>query len=1110
MAREATPIKKRLTAASIFIAAASALALAIYLWLTPIDISRYAPEISAFIGTRTGRKASVDSVVVRFLPYPDITIKGLAISDSEGPFLHSGALRLKISYLPLLMRRLHVTGLDLKGVTIRVRRYPDGGTNIDDIIKGRSGSTAESGLKLEVRSARLESGTLFFTDLAAAGEPSFEVAGLRGAVTTEGKARRFDLQGMLVPGTRVAFNGSIGPDKITGTGTISAIDLGRLTPYADSLSKGASLSGKADAVFSYSHNEEKEIRADMSYTGLNIRLPEILEKKILSPKGSAVLKASGKKDSTAFALEEVKVFLPGFSATGSLSVDGPPDERTVHARLSTTPAPITSLTDMIPLKAMNQRSRETAEGFVPEGGTITVKALEVDARISDIKKTGTDAGPAVTLSTELDGLSFRLKGFEKPFSDVSGEVLLKGDMITVKNGSARYGKSVLRSTNATLSNITGRQAYKISAKGTLDIGAGLSLARGLAEGRDPAWAKRLSKADASGIIDLSIDASGHGKDRAPERYSGTLFISDASLSYEDLPVSLESLSADATFDEKRFEIKGLRATDGMSFMVLNGQVADYTGGQPSFSVAAHGRLDSGTVAAVAKETGAAGGLYTDGSASIRLAAEGSRGSARLSVLADATPAWITYKDYIRKEEDYPAAIEAFLEASGTAVSIKRAALKVGSSAIGLSGSVERDLGSYDIRVNSPELFLEDLDSISPYLRSEYRSAGLVSFDINAARASAGAHPSYKGIVAVKGARFKTPFLEGTVERLDAAASFDGHTGRLVIDRMDVGRSDLSGTIDVDDMAGRRVRFDLASTRMESGDIIPKERMRSIARRRSKTPVTGSGTISIDGGIAWGHSFKGLKASVEMEKEYIFLRPVSMEVDGGSINAAVNYHRDDEDPVLFEAAAEASGIDIKPMLSAFGAKKDILAGSLKGSGVLWGKRGAEPFSSGLNGDLRLEAEGGRLWKFQVLAGIFSVVNILSVDELFEEGLPYKTLSGSFTVRDGMISTQDMNLDSASLRMSATGEIDLPNASIDGILAMHPLVTIDKIVSNIPLAGYIITGKNESTASIYFGVEGPLKDAEVSLLPVKSVEEGVLGILERLIKTPIRLLETEEKK
>lgn len=1110
MAREATPPKKRIAAASIFIAAASTLALAIYLWLTPIDISAYAPEISSFIGQRTGRRVSIDSVIVRFLPHPDITIKGLNISDKDDSFLRSGSVRVTVSYLPLLMRRVHLKSLDMKGVTIRVRRYPDAHTNIDDIIGASRDGRGGAGFRLEIGSARLESGTLLFTDLAAEGQPSFEVAGLRGKWATEGGAKRFELEGMLVPGTRVSLDGVIAPGMITGAGHIAAIDLGRLAPYAGSLSKGASLNGKADAAFSYTHGMDKEIRARLDYTGLVLRLPEVLEKSIHSPKGSAVVKASGKRDGTVFEVEDANLFFPGFSVAGFLSVSGPSDGRMIRARLSSTPAPLASFIGLMPIKALPQRTKEAAAGFTPEGGSITLKTLEIDSRLSGLRETWPASMPPVTLILKLDDLSFRLKGFDGPFSGVGGTVSLKGGNITVENVLARYGKNVLRSADATLRDITGDTSYGISAEGTLDAGAGLSLARDLTEGKYPAWAKRLSKAEASGFIKLSIDALGSLKDKTPKRYAGSIFIEDATFRYEGLPLSIESLSADAVFNERQVEIKGLRASDGRSFIVMNGQATGYAGAYPSFALAAEAMLDSSTIAALAKETAVADGLYTDGSASIKLTAEGGKDSARISLLADATPAWIAYRDYIRKEEDYPASFEAFMEASDAGVTIRRAALKIGSSTIEFAGRTDTDARTYDLKANSPELFLGDLDSISPYLRSEYPSSGLVSFEINAARASDEAHPYYKGAVAVKGARFETPFLKSTVERLDAAASFDGKTGRLHIDRMDVGRSDLSGTIDIIDIAGRKIRFDIASTHLDSSDLIPKERMRSLARHKSKPPVTGSGSVAIDGGVAWGHSFKGLKAAIDMENDHVYIRPLSMEVDGGRLDTAVSYHRDDQDPVLFEAAAEASEIDIKPMLSAFGAKKDILAGSLSGRGVLWGKRGAEPFSSGLNGDLRLEASAGRLWKFQVMAGIFSVVNILSIDELFEEGLPYKTLSGNFTIRDGIISTEEMNLDSASLRMSATGEIDLPNSIIHGILAMHPLVTIDKIISNIPLAGYIITGKNESTASIYFSVEGPLRDAEVSLLPVKSVEEGVLGILERLIKTPIRLLETQEKK
>ena len=1110
MAREATRIKKRIAAASIFIVASSALALTIYLWLTPVDVSRWAPEISSFIGVRTGRSVSVDSVIVRFLPYPDITIKGLDISDDTGPFIRSGTLRLKVRYLPLLMRRLHISALDLKGATIRVKKYADSTTNIDDLLMGRGGVAARSGFGIKVDSARLESGTLFFTDMATPGEPSFEIAGLRGIVSTAKGAKRFELDGMLVPGTKVALDGVLGPDRITGNGHITAFALGRLTPYAQSLSHGASLRGKADAAFSYAHGNDREIKVSLSYTALGLGLPEIFDKNIHSPNGSAIVSARSGKDSSGFKIEDARITLPGFSLTGFLTVDGSSEEKTVRAGFTSTPAPLASLADLIPTKRLPQKTRDAIELFTPQGGSVTIKAMEIDARLSDLKSALLLAMPPVYLRLGLNNLQFRVNGFDEPFSGISGEVHLKGDRIVVKDGAARYGNNTVRSVNAHLTDITGNAAYLGAAEGSIEAEAGLAIAKGIAGEKKGTGAQMLDKAIASGRIDITINAGGRFKDRLPQRYSGSVFVSDASLSYPGSPISIESLNADALFDEKSVLITGLRASDGSSFMVMNGRISDYAGEDPSFTLAAECKIDSGTVDAIIKETSAAGELYTEGYAAVKLTAQGTGGSARISLMADATQARIAYRDYIRKEEYFPAAITAFLETSNEGIAIKKASVKAGSSAIELSGQMDRGNGSYDIKTYSHELLLEDLDSVSPYLRSEYPSSGLVSFEINATRASQETRPSYKGAVTVTSGRFKTPFLESAVERLDATASFDGHAGHMVIDRMYVGRSDLRGTVDIDDISGRKIRFNLASTHLESGDLIPKERLRSLARRRIRPLVTGSGTITIAEGDAWGHSFKEMNASIEMEKDLVHFNPVGMRIDGGNISAAASYHRNDEDPLLFEAAAVASGIEIEPMLAAFGVKKQILAGTLKGSGALWATRGAQPFSSGLNGDLRLEADNGRLWKFQVMAGIFSVVNILSIDELFEEGLPYKTLSGSFTVRDGMISTEDMNLDSASLRMSASGEIDLPNSSINGVLAMHPLVTIDKIVSNIPLAGYIITGRNESTASIYFGVEGPLKEAEVSLLPVKSVEEGVLGILERLIKTPIRLLENEERK
>jgi uncharacterized protein YhdP len=126
-----------------------------------------------------------------------------------------------------------------------------------------------------------------------------------------------------------------------------------------------------------------------------------------------------------------------------------------------------------------------------------------------------------------------------------------------------------------------------------------------------------------------------------------------------------------------------------------------------------------------------------------------------------------------------------------------------------------------------------------------------------------------------------------------------------------------------------------------------------------------------------------------------------------------------------------------------------------------------------------------------------VNILSIDELFTTGLPYKDITGTFSINRGTISTSDLVFDSDSLRMSAIGRLQMPENTLDLTLALHPFVTIDRIIKNIPIIGWIITGKEESTVSFYFDIEGPVNKPDITPLPVKTIEKGVLGILQRLL-------------
>ncbi|HHD10927.1 MAG TPA: hypothetical protein ENK42_00665, partial [Deltaproteobacteria bacterium] len=134
-----------------------------------------------------------------------------------------------------------------------------------------------------------------------------------------------------------------------------------------------------------------------------------------------------------------------------------------------------------------------------------------------------------------------------------------------------------------------------------------------------------------------------------------------------------------------------------------------------------------------------------------------------------------------------------------------------------------------------------------------------------------------------------------------------------------------------------------------------------------------------------------------------------------------------------------------------------------------------------------------------------VNIISITDLFEEGLPYKKIRGDFTIKNGVISTDNLVLDSKSLRMSAIGSIDIAEKTIDTTLGLHPFVTIDKIISKIPLVGWIITGKDKSTVTMYYEIKGPLKNPHVEPIPIKGLGTQMLGIFQRLLTSPIKVLE-----
>jgi hypothetical protein len=162
---------------------------------------------------------------------------------------------------------------------------------------------------------------------------------------------------------------------------------------------------------------------------------------------------------------------------------------------------------------------------------------------------------------------------------------------------------------------------------------------------------------------------------------------------------------------------------------------------------------------------------------------------------------------------------------------------------------------------------------------------------------------------------------------------------------------------------------------------------------------------------------------------------------------------------------------------------------------------------LSGSLRLEVENGMIRRWKTLARIFSILNISQLfwgrlPDLKTKGLPYRQIMANIQVKDGVASTEDFIVESDSIRITLLGKIDLVKSQIDATIGVHPLVTVDTILSHVPLAGYILTGQDKAFLSYVYEVKGDLDDPKIEAVPIKGLGENLWGIIQRLLETPIR--------
>jgi len=1124
------PRKKTLLTIALIVLAI-ALGGGFYLWRVPFDMSRYKAGITADLEDITGGSITTGDVTLRILPAPYIEVRDIKMKLGGREFMKTKLMKFRVSILPFFLKKVVLQKMVIRGWRLNIVREKDGTmalvTMYERIIKRKH--------VISVEDIRLEGGRLVIEDKMGGRDLRVKALLTKGLIELRSGVFKFQADLSLEDGTDIYTRGTAGKEEgkigLKGRAMIQNLDLARLSAYI----KRPALKGRVSGDIAFKYGNAIEVSGPVNYRDLTISDASVSPAPLHSPSGKATiaLRADGSK--LRLKASKASLAMDDFTLSGSMAVTGDFSQRenlALDLDIKTTAIPLKEVKSLVLDRVFHDKELAWINEVTPLGGAVSVKSFTMNTTVKELREGRLFSRPgALSLEADLEKLNFRHRILGKEvIDDLNGRVLIKDNSIDFNNLSAKIGAGFIKELSYKMENLhptTDKPtSYALSLLGHMDAGRAIALTIRVFRESGESVKKQLRRISATGDTRIKFDLKGKIDVEDSTWFSVNLGLRGATFRYGGFPISFSSMDGNIDIDNSRFTFTDLALRDSANTRLkVEGYVRDYTKANPYFYLKTKGKVYGGTLAALTPGT-ALESLTLDEAFSLNSTISGPLKALKVAAEIDLGPARLEYGKLIKKEAGVALSMSTELLLSNNLVKIKKAALSTEGTTLNVTGSFstgQKTPGPYSLFIEAKKARVYDLADITPLIIKRADTAGLLNIILKTERGRNGRRPGYSGLISVKNASFATSLTAEPFKDLNLFLNFEGDKAKVRFPEIKIGNSDLHGSIDIDSISGKKITFNMTSTRLDTSDIWGKGRAGITAwlkkiqalgpggghDKRSSAVLTGSGKISLGTGRVLGEEVRDLKGLLTMTPKAISIDPIVFITEGGTVSGKSILYRGQKSPLIFKGSASLTGLHMRELLARLGAKKKILTGTLYGNFDIRCKRGPTPFARCLNGKAYIKAERGRMWKFRVISKIFSIVNIISIDELFKKGLPYRAMTADFAIKDGMISTENLLFASDSMRMSAVMDVDSANSTIDATLGVHPFVTIDKVVTNIPLVGWIIGGEEKSSVSFYYTIKGPLKKPVVEPAPIKNIQKGILSKLGRLILSPIKLIQDSSK-
>jgi len=1039
------------------------------LLLKTVDLDNYKEELLAELSKTLNRPVSYKSGQVTFSFGPAFTFNDVVVKEPDGSqdFVAAERLTCRINLLPLFRKQVVVHGIIAEKPVVRLERHSDGSFNISDLLK----AGGDSSIPVKIDDIKLKDGDITFIDgLQQLQEPlitrltkvdlsldNFGRAKKTGvklsANLAGGASGSLSLHGKLqLPSQGTPLDQSTLAVKIS----TKQFDLGHYWSYYRQYVPFKKILGTLDTESEF-HGGITGFNASGKISLSSLRFDyQPVFKFPLSPKNLTV-KYRMETSKTDIDIKAVEINLDGTAINGSCAIRNyHSDDPTITAQAVTSRFDLVRFQQYIPYGIIVKHVADWIEEHI-KGGSYHLIDGRLDGKVSQILHM--EKGENYNVLYIKAGVEKGLVSYGSTvptFNNIKGLLEMKGKDFFLHNMSGKFGNSPLtlegRITDYPIDKPSGYPFRMTISPGRSEIA--WLLGRNLA-----------NRFDCKGNSSLMLTGDGY---TSSYHLAGEWNLTPAAYYYSNLIAKPVGTSSSINF----------RGTLSPSEAVLTS--LHYT----------------------------LGGLALDMSAKYKFTDSNS-----LELLIN------TNSFNIENIMAMSPALNQYQPAGKVQLAVRGITTDIAKDDLLWKGIIALNNASF--RYSPTEKPLTAITGTLTFDDNAMESSHLTARIGNTTFAGKGAISSLKPLT------FNAAFNSPRIDLADFGLTHQKKTpqvtkvsGEISLRENYLGIKSLSGNINnsqmtikgsVADFDTPRAELSIYSSYLDIADIMLLD---GLDKKEGKpagksTAPSVKATIKADRGICTGVSFEKLTATINMANQTIQLQPVEATVFAGKLTAK-GVIAATPLPPRYQVNFKLADASASSLINLVTADKRELTGTISIEGDL----SARGETSGMvkktvAGTVRVHAHNGSMRQFPVLSKVFSILNVsqlfkLKLPDMVSEGMPYNDIIGTLTFKEGVVSTNDLFVASNAMNFSWVGKHDFINDNMDFTLGIQPLQTIDKVVSHIPIVGWILTGKEKSLITAYFEIKGKTSEPQVSAIPVKSLGKGILGIFKRVFQLPAKLI------